>query len=307
MSASVHCILHGSFRKHFAEIKRTRELFEAAGITVVAPQESEIVAYESGFAQFEGQTDTDPRLIELEYLQHLHRLGTDGFSYFVNPEGYVGRSAAYELGVAQAVNVPCFFAEPPADLPTYVPRAMVRPAAELAEYISEHATLPGTDVGADERTLHRLWQRLLVPGSVVAAGSIIEYRNPKYSRNNPVELLFVRTHKWGDQFSIVGDTLRRRERLKQALCRSVKTETDLDGRPGRHLCTFDQIKNSGYHQADLHHLFVDYTVEVERKRVRLNHEAQAFAWLPAREALRDLPLEPNARHTVERYLQTVAG
>lgn len=299
MNGSVQCVLHGSFRRHFAEIKRVRELFEAAGVEVVAPKRAEIIAYESGFAQLEGETDTDPRLIELEYLQQLHRLGPDGFSYFVNPEGYVGRSAAYELGIAQATNTPCFFAELPRDLPVYVPRTMTWSAEELAGYISEHATLPGVSVGTDERELHRLWQKLLVPGSVVAAGSIIEYHDPKRSRNHEAELLFVRTHKWGDRYSIVGDTVRRRERLKQALRRSVKTETGLDGRPGRHLCTFDQIKNSGYHRANLHHLFVDYTVAVESKRVRLNHEAQAFTWLPAREALRDLPLEPNARHTVE--------
>jgi hypothetical protein len=48
-------------------------------------------------------------LVELLYLHNLKRLGRNGFSYFVNPDGYIGASASYELGIAQLTNVRCFF------------------------------------------------------------------------------------------------------------------------------------------------------------------------------------------------------
>jgi len=62
----------------------------------------------------------DPRLIELTYLHNLRRLSENGFSYFINPEGYIGKSASYELGIAQVSNTRCFFMETPQDHPVYV-------------------------------------------------------------------------------------------------------------------------------------------------------------------------------------------
>src|SRR5512146_936498 len=103
------CLIHGSFRKHFAEIRRTMRIFKDAGIEVLAPSAEEIAAFDGGFALFEGEQGMDPRMVELLYLHHLKRLGEGGFSYFVNPEGYIGKSASYELGIAQIANVPCFF------------------------------------------------------------------------------------------------------------------------------------------------------------------------------------------------------
>lgn len=73
----------------------------------------------------EDEEKLDPRYVELRYLHQLHKLGANGFSYFVNPGGYIGRSAAYELGIAQASNVPCYFSNKPKDLPVYVPSSHV--------------------------------------------------------------------------------------------------------------------------------------------------------------------------------------
>ncbi|MEK7649993.1 MAG: hypothetical protein AAB367_03510 [Patescibacteria group bacterium] len=119
------CIIHGSFRKHFNEIKKIHTLFTKAGIEVLAPSLSEIKSVKDGFAFLESDKEKDPRLIELLYLHNLKKLGADGFSYFVNPEGYLGRSVSYELGIAQISNTPCFFMEQPADHPVYAPRNAV--------------------------------------------------------------------------------------------------------------------------------------------------------------------------------------
>jgi ADP-ribose pyrophosphatase YjhB (NUDIX family) len=289
------CVIHGSFRRHFELIQETVQTFQQTGIEVLAPALKQVIGADEGFVLLEGEEGRDPRLIELEYLQHLKRIGPSGFSFFVNPEGYIGRSASYELGIAQAINVPCFFREAPRDHPAYLHANSVWSPVRLARYIKRHGALPGVRVRRDERELYRLWEKLLVPGSVVAAGGIIEseVRGRK-------EILLVQTHKWGGRFSMVGGRVRRGERLADALRREVREETRLKIEIGQHLCAFDQIRDSGYYRP-VQHIFVDFVVRASSRRIRLNDEAEAYVWIPAKRALEELPLEPNARHTIEVY------
>src|SRR3989344_6182063 len=93
------CVLHGSFRKHFDEIKKVHSVFTGVGIEVLAPAFSEIKYFEDGFAVLESDKEKDQRMIELIYLHNLKRLGEHGVSYFVNPGGYIGKRAASELGI----------------------------------------------------------------------------------------------------------------------------------------------------------------------------------------------------------------
>lgn len=294
MRTPFRCILHGSLRKHLREMGAAFEVFQSAGIEVVAPSMADIVKEEDGFLFFRGEERSDPRLIELLYLRQLRELGANGFSYFVNPDGYMGKSVSYELGIAQASNVPSYFLHRPVDHPAYIGERAVWSPESLAEYITTHRALPKVD-GASN--LHRLWKQIIVPSSVVTAGAIIEYCPKRGER----EVLMVRTHKWRNRFSIVGGKVRRNERVCDGLLREVKEETGLDGIVGRHLCTFDEIKNSGYYDTATQHLFVDNVVRVASRHVVLNEEAQEYVWMPARIALRDLPIEPNARHTLALY------
>ena len=103
---------------------------------------------------------------------------------------------------------------------------------------------------------------------------------------------------------MVGGRVKRNERLEDALVREVEEETGLKGFIGQHICTFDQIKNSGYYKSGIQHIFVDKVIKVISKRVHLNEEAQDYIWLPPDIALRDLLIEPNARHTLELYANT---
>jgi len=139
----------------------------------------------------------------------------------------------------------------------------------------------------------------MVPGSVVAVGGIIEYVSDKPKKEK--EILLVKTHKWGDRYSMVGGKVRRNERLDSALIREVKEETGLSSFVGEHICTFDQIKNSGYYLSGVQHIFVDKVTRVKSKKVRLNEEAQEYIWIPPQVALKELSIEPNARHTLELY------
>jgi ADP-ribose pyrophosphatase YjhB (NUDIX family) len=275
-------------------------LFTDAGIEVLAPSVSEISEVKNGFAVLSTDKETDPRMIELLYLHNLKRLGENGFSYFVNPGGYLGRSASYELGIAQISNTRCFFSEPIADHPAYVHKNSIWKPELLVEYILTRGSLPEPKTYKNEKIIHKLWEDLMVPGSVVAVGGIIEYDGIDAKQEK--EILLVKTHKWGGRFSMIGGKVRRNERLEDALKREIMEESGLASKVGRHICTFDQIKNSGYHKAGIQHIFVDSVVQVASRRVRLNEEAEDYVWMPARQALEELPLEPNARHTIELYV-----
>lgn len=292
------CVLHGSFRRHFDEIRRVHALFMRSGIEVLAPAMSRVISVKGGFAVLESDVDQDQRMIELLYLQHLKRLGHGGFSYFVNPDGIIGASASYELGIAQISNVPCFFAQKPVDHPVYCHKNAVWDPEDFVKHVKAMGELPQPHIKRNERVLHQLWENLMVPGSVVAVGGMIEYQKEKGKEK---EILLVKTHKWGDKYSIIGGKVRRHERLDDALRREIKEESGLDAQVGAHICAFDQIKNSGYYLQGIQHIFVDKVARVSSKRVRLNEEAQEYLWIPAHHALRELDLEPNARHTVELY------
>lgn len=276
-------------------------IFSSASIEVVAPELSAITGTRDGFVHLAADQSEDPRLVELLYLHHLKRLGPGGFSYFVDPQGYIGKSTSYELGIAQLSNVRCFFMAPPQDHPAYVHTNSVWSPESLAEYVVENGALPAPAIHRDEQRIHQLWEDLMVPGSVVAVGGIIEYAGSDATKEK--QILLVKTHKWGGQYSVIGGKVRRSERLDEALVREIKEETGLVAQVGEHLATFDQIKNSGYYVPGVQHIFVDKVIRVGSKRVQLNEEAQAYVWMPASAALRDLPIEPNARHIVELYAQ----
>ena len=299
MPRQFKCIIHGSFSKHHDEIIRVRSIFEAAGIEILAPKAGELAMAPDGFARFPDEHAHDARLIELHYLHNLKHLGENGFSYFVNPEGYIGTSTAYELGIAQVTNTRCFFSSLLADHPAYIPYHSIWSPELLAEYIVTYQAMPQPQAKRNERRIHQLWQGLMAPGSVVATGAIIEHQ-PKKARQDK-EILLVKTHKWGNRYSIVGGKVRRNERLAQALLREVKEETGLAGGLGAHICTFDQIQDSGYYRCGVQHIFVDNVVKVNQKQVVLNHEAQDYIWALPSEALRQLDIEPNARTTIQRY------
>ncbi len=299
MSSQFSCIVHGSFSKHFLEIKAACNKFEEAGIEVLAPKNGGLVGGKNGFGLFKEELDLDPRHVELLYLHNLKRLGENGFSYFVNPGGYIGISASYELGIAQLTNIRCFFDHKPSDHPVYIPRKSVWSVEALIDYIKENNSLPLPLISKNENYIHKLWEGLMVPGSIVATGAIIEYQ-PRTNRPEK-EILLVKTHKWGDRYSIVGGKVRRNERLEQSLLREVMEETRLSGEVGPHICTFDQIKNSGYYQRGVSHIFVDNVVRVKSKQVILDEEAQDYLWALPSEALKYLDIEPNARKTLVAY------
>ena len=298
----VRCVLHGSFRKNFDEIKEVHKLFTGAGIEVIAPELSDVVGETNGFVHLKKDESKDQRLVELLYLRKVASLGSLGFSYYVNPQGNIGEGASYELAIDQLTNVRSLFWKKPIH-PAYIPQNSVWSPKDLACYVNENNCYPPPVFPKNESRLKKLVERLILPGSKIAVGAIIvDYSGRRYKKGDERDILLVQTHKWGDRFSVVGGGVRRNERLVDALWREVKEETNLDSKVEESICTFDEIKNSGYYQSGIHRVFTDNVVKAKRRAVTLNDEAQGYLWVPPSVALKELDIEPNARITLELYL-----
>jgi len=301
----IKCLLHGSLRKDFDLIKNVHNFFTNNGIEVVAPKMSEIVGIEEGFVKMNSDPSLDKRITEIIYLQNISKLGSNGFSYYVNPRGRVGLSCAYELAFDQLTDTRTIFMEQLKDLPIYVPQNSVFEPDKLVDYIHEYGNYPAPIIPKNEIKIHKMIQGMLLPNSLIAVGAIIEYNSKKCRKGQERDCMFVRTHKWPDpktgenRWSIVGGKVRRGERLGSALEREVLEETGLKGQIGEHIETFDEIKTGGYYINGILRVFHDRKVYVDSKKVKLNDEAEEYAWMPCSEALKNLNFEPNARKIVE--------
>ena len=301
-SEKIKCLLHGSFKSDLDLIQEVHGIFTNAGIHVIAPEISDIVGETDGFIHLAGDQSRDPRVAELLYLQKVAELGLEGFSYYLNPRGTLGTSASYELAIDQLTNTRYLFMAPLRDHPAYVPQNSVWKAEKLAHYITERGRCPPAVIPSDEQSIQRMIQDLILPGSIIAVGAIIvDESGKKYRRGQEREVLMVQTHKWGGRFSIVGGKVWRNERLADALKREVKEETGLNAGVEESICTFDELKGSGYFVPGIHRVFTDNVVSVGSRKVTLNEEAEKYVWVPPSIAVRELDLEPNARKTLELY------
>ena len=102
----------GSFRRDRASLRREFLDLQAAGCTVLSPRDLDFVDEVDGFVY--GQNDWGKSTAEIEQL-HLRSMEKADLVWLHCPEGYVGTSAAMELGFARAVGIRVFAAEQPRD------------------------------------------------------------------------------------------------------------------------------------------------------------------------------------------------
>jgi NTP pyrophosphatase (non-canonical NTP hydrolase) len=102
----------GSFRKHLRAIEDAVEYFTKDDLEVLSPKSTEFRSESNGFVRLSGDRG-DPRTIELKHVRSLLR---SDCLYVVNPDGYIGTSAALEIGVAIAASLPVFTQETPDDM-----------------------------------------------------------------------------------------------------------------------------------------------------------------------------------------------
>ncbi len=162
LSKDFVCTVHGSLSKSFATYKLSYDLLANAGINILAPKRTEIADFQSGFAYFENDDiHDDKRLVELRFISAMNQLTPgEGFCYFVNPSGYIGPSASYELAIAQMKRLSCYFLEKPHDLPTYIPENSVWEPYELISYIKSNNELPKYYTHEDSTKIAKLQHTL---------------------------------------------------------------------------------------------------------------------------------------------------
>jgi hypothetical protein len=103
----------GSFHRHMGAVTAAVHELAALSVCVLSPADPRIVAQQGEFLF----VASDPvRSVRLVQDRHLESIRAASFLWLVCPDGYVGQSAAMEMGFAAAVGVPVYTAHAPDDL-----------------------------------------------------------------------------------------------------------------------------------------------------------------------------------------------
>ena len=131
-SRPLRAAVSGSFKRHLAAIQGDVERLTAKGVEVLSPADPRIV---DRFGDFVFVSSDIRRSIKGVQNRHLAAIHDCDFLWLVCPDGYVGQSAAMELGFAVANAIPVYSDVAPLDwtLRQYVrPVGTVEVACDLA-------------------------------------------------------------------------------------------------------------------------------------------------------------------------------
>jgi NTP pyrophosphatase (non-canonical NTP hydrolase) len=109
---SCDVVISGSYRKDFESLIHTYEEFRDLGCRILSPSNVVIVSESDGFVYMKGEETETPEKIE---DRHLDAILKANFVWLHTPEGYVGPTAALEVGFAHAAGVPVYAKELPTD------------------------------------------------------------------------------------------------------------------------------------------------------------------------------------------------
>ena len=247
-----------------------------------------------------GEQDKDPRRIEAEYLQKvlsLKKLG--GFSLWVAPNGYVGKSGAYEYGIAQACGVPTFFTEAPEDVPFYVHPDSIKSPEELAEELRQGEASFMRPIGSTD-AVGRVWERLPFPTASVAVGGIVRYRK---------RLLLVEDGRWPDgRLTVPGTSVRARETRNGALRRALTDKFGVETSNVSPLRTSFMLDGSGYGKPVSELVFDDRAIDLSGEHTQ-PQAGLRLHWVSLDEAqtlAQEGQVEPNAATLLQEYAAKAA-
>jgi len=118
-------VIIGSLRKFYRDVMDTAVIFRKNGYTVLFPKHSKAIETNTNFALFESDISCHVKEIEDSLLE---KIKLSDFVYLVNPGGYIGISATFEIGYANAVRTPVYALERPKDttIPFYI-KAVLKP------------------------------------------------------------------------------------------------------------------------------------------------------------------------------------
>ncbi len=291
------CVIHGSFIKHYPLITDTARIFTKAGINIIAPRITKVIGETDGFTHLEGDASRDPIFTELQYIANMNELNNNDFHYFINPEGIIGCSASYELGLAQRCGQRIIFYEKLLDHPAYIPKGSIWKPQDLANYYIEHGNIPNSLTTED---IHKTANQTLLPYPIVTVGSIIvDFSGTKPGQER--DILLVNTGTWGDQWTIVGSKAEQRN-LNYSLQQTILFETGLKTEINERICTFEEIENAGYYNPGISRFFVDSISITHNRDIQPGNQNNEWTWITPTNAL-NMNIEPNARRTLIKYIK----
>ena len=129
----VNVTVCGSFNRHLTQIQHAVEALGSAGAVVLSPLDPQPRERRGPFLFLAGDSR---RSVKGTESRHLDAIASSVFVWLECPDGYVGASAAFELGYAAACRVPVFAARAPEDLTM---RQYVQPPQDLAQTVAQFA------------------------------------------------------------------------------------------------------------------------------------------------------------------------
>lgn len=124
--------------------------------------------------------------------------------------------------------------------------------------------------------------------------------------NDKGEILLVKSHKWGNKYTVPGGHIELGERSEAAVKREVREEVGLDVEPVRLLLVQEAIFPADYVKHE-HYIFIDYLCRSNSSNVRLDREEiQDYVW-SSPDRLLQLELESFTRNLVLEYLKDLAS
>lgn len=109
----IQATVSGSFRRAMGAIQEAVEELVDRGAFVLSPADPRIV---DQFGDFVFVASDQVRRIRTVQGRHLASIAASDFLWLVAPDGYIGQSAAMEIGYAAAHEIPVFSDEVPTDL-----------------------------------------------------------------------------------------------------------------------------------------------------------------------------------------------
>ena len=128
--AGCEVVLSGSFRRDVEGLRKIHEELMDFGCRVLSPTRVEPSREVDGFVFMKGEEIESPERIELKHLEAIQKAA---FVWLHAPDGYVGLSAALEVGFAHAQGVPVFSRTEVSDLAM---RAFVQEVGSIEAVVS---------------------------------------------------------------------------------------------------------------------------------------------------------------------------